>query len=79
MSQKNYLITGGSGFIGSCLVRELVKNEKNSVCNILARHMELYYDKVPSNSAWWFLTYRGPKSVARIIITRNGKNICKQI
>ncbi len=34
MSQKNYLITGGSGFIGSCLVRELVKNENNSVCNI---------------------------------------------
>ena len=29
-----YLITGGAGFIGSALIRSLVKNPKNVVLNI---------------------------------------------
>ena len=30
----NYLITGGSGFIGSALIRFLVKNKKNKILNV---------------------------------------------
>ena len=28
------IITGGSGFIGSCLIKKLIKNKKNKVYNI---------------------------------------------
>ncbi len=34
MSKKVYLITGGCGFIGSCLIRELLKDDNTKVINI---------------------------------------------
>ena len=34
MSKKVYLITGGCGFIGSCLIRELLKDDNIKVINI---------------------------------------------
>ena len=34
MSKKNIIVTGGYGFIGSCLIRELLKDESLFVCNI---------------------------------------------
>ena len=34
MNSKTYLITGGCGFIGSCLVRELSKSKNNYIINI---------------------------------------------
>ena len=34
LSKKVYLITGGCGFIGSCLIRELLKDENIKVINI---------------------------------------------
>ena len=34
MSNKVYLITGGCGFIGSCLIRELLKDDNIKVINI---------------------------------------------
>ena len=34
MSKKNFIVTGGYGFIGSCLIKELLKDKNISVCNI---------------------------------------------
>jgi len=34
VKEKNYLITGGYGFIGSCFVRKLLEDKNNSICNI---------------------------------------------
>jgi len=34
LKKNNFLVTGGYGFIGSCLVRELLKNQDNRICNI---------------------------------------------
>ena len=34
MTEKNYLIAGGYGFIGSCFVRKLLEDKNNSICNI---------------------------------------------
>ena len=34
MTKINYLITGGYGFIGSCFIRKLLKNNNNKICNI---------------------------------------------
>ncbi len=31
---KTIIITGGSGFIGSCLIKSLIKNKKNKIINI---------------------------------------------
>ena len=30
----NILVTGGYGFIGSCLIREIIKNTPHSVINV---------------------------------------------
>jgi dTDP-glucose 4,6-dehydratase len=34
LSKKNFIVTGGYGFIGSCLIKELLKDKNISVCNI---------------------------------------------
>ena len=34
MGNKTFLITGGCGFIGSCLIRELSKSKDNHIINI---------------------------------------------
>ena len=31
---KNFLVTGGGGFIGSTFIKEVLKNKKNKVCNL---------------------------------------------
>ena len=80
MSKKVYLITGGCGFIGSCLIRELLKDDNinvietryNEYLNSTQKVSSFYKDKYNTK----FYEIDGSLEIEEI--TQNIKQILKK-
>ncbi len=75
MSKQTYIITGGYGFIGSCIIRKLLNNKDNMVINIdkitYASNKNSIVEKNKSNYKFYKTDISDQKKVMSIIRKHN--------